>query len=184
MIGWRERIVLLLLSVLSGTFSLSTAWMSQEQRSQQAQRKHVGIIRGGGLGTETSEGLVGVGIGRSSPPLGGAHLGSSAGGTADAGATATDPSERVCWKTERRVFKKNCRPCFFNLSRPSPTAHTPRRAGRHSGLACLGCALHSGFPSIYRAHVMYCRRVCFPSASLFSNPDASRFSLRECLYRT
>lgn len=120
MIGWRERIVLLLLSVLSGTFSLSTARMSQEQRSQQAQRKHVGIIRGGGLGTETSEGLVGVGIGRSSSPLGGAHLGSSARGTADAGATATDPSERVCWKTERRVFKKTAGPVSSTCLAPAP----------------------------------------------------------------
>ena len=101
MVGWRERLVLLLLSVLSGSLCLSTAWMSQEQQPlQHSRRKHVGI-RGGGAaaaqGAETTAGLAGVGIGRSSSSLDNAYLGTRvAEGTAAARATAKDPSERVC----------------------------------------------------------------------------------------
>eukprot|EP00903_Cladosiphon_okamuranus_P008819 g8446.t1 len=65
--------------------------MSQEQHLQHSQRKHdAGIIRGGGAqGTESSDGLVGVGIDRSSSSLDESNLGSRE------GTIARDPADRV-----------------------------------------------------------------------------------------
>lgn len=169
MVGRRERLVLLLLSVLTRSLSLSTAWMSQKPQLQRSQREHdVGInSRGGGAqGTEISDGLVGVGIGRSSSSLDDSHLGSRA------GTTATDPSERVCVNngcSNRRPFLLGQVVCH-----PAARVWTQRK-----GLVCLACALHNVGPAVYRAYMIRCYGVVF-SSQFFSVVICSVMGISTC----
>lgn len=167
MVGWRERLVVLL-TVPTRSFSLSRAWMSQEQQLQQWQRTHT-EIRGGARGTETSEGLVGVSVGTGASRLDQAHRGSKAGRIAAAG--ATEPSERVgglvilaeiyllCLQPSGC---SNCRRVQLVISFHHPT-HGAGPAARF-GCAWFISAVLCAVPAL----VYYTVRTCCPGASTSS----------------